>query len=225
MRCPGSLLLQAALLWFRWTGATLWVRCPGFSSYGAWALGQASSGVVAFGFSCPKACGTSVPRSGIEPEFPAMAGGFWTAGPPGKSLLVSYFYIHRTIAYFWSCKLPKQSKNTFRQESSRLFLSNFNSQPRPSQKGPVFNISRYFIVYWDKDFGYGSWVKIVHYENFLPGAKLKSFVHPLRIQKSVNRVVGRMDSCMWAFDVVCLVHDPQYFSSWHNHLNTWSLTF
>lgn len=72
--------------------------------------------------------------------------------------LVSYFYIHRTIAYCWSCKLPKQSKNTFRQ-SFGLFLSNLNSQPRPSQKGPVFNISRYFIVYWQIVYWHSVWTK------------------------------------------------------------------
>ena len=38
--------------------------------------------VVVCGLSCPMACVDLVPGSGIEP---ALAGGFLTAGPPGKS--------------------------------------------------------------------------------------------------------------------------------------------
>ena len=41
--------------------------------------------VVAHGFSCPEACGILVPRPGIKPMSPALAGGFLTTGPPGKS--------------------------------------------------------------------------------------------------------------------------------------------
>ena len=37
--------------------------------------------------SCPKACGILVPRPGIEPMSPALAGEFLTTGPPGKSCL------------------------------------------------------------------------------------------------------------------------------------------
>ena len=32
------------------------------------------------------ACGILVPRPGIKPTFPALEGGFFTPGPPGKSL-------------------------------------------------------------------------------------------------------------------------------------------
>ena len=45
------------------------------------------SQVVALGLSCPMACGILVPLPGIESVSPALAGGFITAGPPGKSLL------------------------------------------------------------------------------------------------------------------------------------------
>ena len=38
-------------------------------------------------FSCPTACGILVPRPGIKPMSPALAGRFPTTGPPGKSPL------------------------------------------------------------------------------------------------------------------------------------------
>ena len=41
---------------------------------------------MAHGLSCPTACGILVSQPGIEPTFPALAGGFLTPGPPGKSL-------------------------------------------------------------------------------------------------------------------------------------------
>ena len=54
---------------------------------GTWALSlrRAISVVVAHGLSCLTACGILVPRTGIEPESPALEGGFFTTGPPGKS--------------------------------------------------------------------------------------------------------------------------------------------
>ena len=39
------------------------------------------------GLSCPVACGILVPQPGIEPASPALEGGFFTTGPPGKSLI------------------------------------------------------------------------------------------------------------------------------------------
>ena len=47
-----------------------------FSSWGA-----RDSVVVAHGLSCPTACGILVSQPGIEPTFPALAGGFLTPGP------------------------------------------------------------------------------------------------------------------------------------------------
>ena len=41
--------------------------------------------VVVLELSCPRACGTSAPRTGIELESPAVQGRFLTTGPPGKS--------------------------------------------------------------------------------------------------------------------------------------------
>ena len=40
---------------------------------------------MACGLICPAACEVLVPPPGIEPESPALEGGFFTTGPPGKS--------------------------------------------------------------------------------------------------------------------------------------------
>ena len=86
-----------ALLWLRRAGATLRCgaqasRCGGFSCCGARALGAWASVVVARGLS---SCGArasllrgmwDLPGPGLEPVSPALAGGFLTTVPPGKSL-------------------------------------------------------------------------------------------------------------------------------------------
>ena len=41
---------------------------------------------MAHGHGCSAACGILVPEPGIEPMSPALASGFLTTGPPGKSL-------------------------------------------------------------------------------------------------------------------------------------------
>ena len=86
-------------------GSSLW--CAGFSLVVArrlqstWALfcgtralslRHASSVVVACGLCCPLACGILVPQPGIEPRSPALEGGFFTTGPPGKSVKVLFEY-------------------------------------------------------------------------------------------------------------------------------------
>ena len=78
-------------------------HCGGFSCCGAWALGVWASVAVARGLSsCGSwalecrlsSCGTwaqllhrmwDLPGPGIEPMSPALAGGFLTTAPPGKS--------------------------------------------------------------------------------------------------------------------------------------------
>ena len=57
----------------------------GSRARGLCSLRQASSLVEARELSCPKACGILFPRPGIES--PSLEGGFFTTGPPGKSLL------------------------------------------------------------------------------------------------------------------------------------------
>ena len=49
------------------------------------ALERAGSVVVVCRLSCPVACGISVSWSRIESASPALEGGFFTTGPPGKS--------------------------------------------------------------------------------------------------------------------------------------------
>ena len=48
-------------------------------------LRRTSSVAVVRGLSCPTACRILVPRPGMEPTSPALEGGFFTTGPPGKS--------------------------------------------------------------------------------------------------------------------------------------------
>ena len=52
---------------------------------------RAGSVIVAHGPSCSAACG-DLPRPGLEPVSPALAGRFSTTAPPGKPLV--YFFIH-----------------------------------------------------------------------------------------------------------------------------------
>ena len=65
-------------------------QCSGFSCCGARALGARASVVVACGLSSRGAQayllrGTwDLPGPGLEPVFPALAGGFLTTVPPGK---------------------------------------------------------------------------------------------------------------------------------------------
>ena len=104
----GSLLLRVGFLQLRQTGATLRCgarasHCGGFSCCGAQALGARASVVVAHGLSsCGSralerrlsSCGAraqllrglwDLPGPGLEPVSPALAGGFLTTAPPGKS--------------------------------------------------------------------------------------------------------------------------------------------
>ena len=95
LRCCVWAFLQ---LWR--VGATLrcaWAsHCGGLSRCRAWALVVRASVVVALGLS---SCGSraqllrgmwDLPRPGLEPVFPALAGGFPTTAPPGKSRTHSF---------------------------------------------------------------------------------------------------------------------------------------
>ena len=105
--CVGSLLLQTGFIQLRRVGATLRCgaqvsHCGGFSCCGAWALGARGSVVVAHRLrSCGSralelrlsSCGAraqllrgmwDLPRPGLEPMSPALAGGFLITVPPGK---------------------------------------------------------------------------------------------------------------------------------------------
>ena len=67
--------------YLRHTGSFVVTR--GLPSCGARAL--ECSVVTVLGPSCPAAHGIPVPRPGIKPASPALAGRFSTTGPPGKS--------------------------------------------------------------------------------------------------------------------------------------------
>ena len=71
-------------------------ECMGSVVCGMWTLllRRTSSVVVACGLSCPAACGILVPQPGIEPMSPALEDGFFTTGPPGKSLPVRRYFLH-----------------------------------------------------------------------------------------------------------------------------------
>ena len=113
-----------AFLQLRRVGATLccgaWSYCGGFSC-GAWALGTWASVLVAHGLnSCgPRAlehrlssCGVraqllcsmwDLPGSGLEPVSPALAGGFLTTVPPGKSWLIFKLYFFLLLCFKSFC--------------------------------------------------------------------------------------------------------------------------
>ena len=106
--CAQSLLLFMAFVQLQRVGPSLpcgaWTsHCDGFSGCGAQALVAWASEVAAYGLSsCSlqvlksrlSSCGTwtqspcnmwNLPRPGIEPLFPALAGKFLSTMPPGKS--------------------------------------------------------------------------------------------------------------------------------------------
>ena len=87
------------------SSCSVWAsHCRSFSPYGVWALGASASVVVACGLgSCSSgdlghrlsSCGEQawllfglwdLPRPGVEPMSPALAGRFFTIEPPGKPL-------------------------------------------------------------------------------------------------------------------------------------------
>ena len=65
--------------------------CTGFSLVVVQGLEHAGSVVVACGLSCLWAYGNLVPQTGIQLMSPTLEDGFLTAGPPGKSHILSYF--------------------------------------------------------------------------------------------------------------------------------------
>ena len=78
-------------------------RGGGFSCCEAWAVGH-------WGFS---SCGSwaelphdmwNLPRPGIEPMSPALAGGFLTTGPPGKPLVVHPYWGRLPAIHHAECK-------------------------------------------------------------------------------------------------------------------------
>ena len=82
LQCTGFSLRWLLLLWS--TG----FRHAGFSSCGLWALEHRLSSC---GAQAQLLCGTwDLPGPGLEPVSPALAGGFLTTAPPGKSRMCSF---------------------------------------------------------------------------------------------------------------------------------------
>ena len=118
--CIGSLLLRAGFLQLGRAGATLHCSARashrgGFSCCRAWALGAWASVAVARGLSscglraleCRlSSCGAraqllrgmwDLPGPGLEPTSPALADGFLTTAPPGKSRKILCYVYFTTI--------------------------------------------------------------------------------------------------------------------------------
>ena len=98
-RCAG--FSSRWLLLLRSTGS----RCAGFSSCGSWALEHRLS-----------SCGAWVqllhgmwdlPGPGLEPGSPALAGGFLTTAPPGKSLCLTSLAQHFVCEIRPYCTCPQ----------------------------------------------------------------------------------------------------------------------
>ena len=94
-------------------------HCSGFSCCGVWALGTRASVVVAHGLSSwgsralerrLSSCAAraqlphgmwDLPRPGLKPVSPALAGGFLTTAPPGKPLDVFSYLFSRQRPSAW----------------------------------------------------------------------------------------------------------------------------
>ena len=123
----------------------------------------AGSRVVAWGLSCPAACGTLVPWPGIEPVSLALEGRFFTTGPPGKSpeptfeaskifglLLHSYFLLPHWICVYlleahW---MGEWEKGTINRPVAIIF-PNTLSRPRTQGKEDWGrHIGHFLCLYW-----------------------------------------------------------------------------
>ena len=81
-----------------------------FNSCSTQAQVQQAGSVAAHRFSCPSACGI-IPDQGLNPWSPALAGGFLTAGSPGKSPKRSEMLSNLTFfgSFLMNRHYPKQS--------------------------------------------------------------------------------------------------------------------
>ena len=93
--CVGSSFLCEGFLQLWQAGTTLHrgARASHYRDLSLWSTGsrRAGSVVVAHGPSCSTACG--IPRPGLEPVSPALAGRFSTTAPPGKPCMLMMMFI------------------------------------------------------------------------------------------------------------------------------------
>ena len=90
--CAGSSLLYGLSLAVTSGGYSL-VKVPRLLIVVASLVGLSGFSHCSSGLSCTVACGILVPRPGIEPVSPELAGGFSTTGPPGKSQEKFFIYL------------------------------------------------------------------------------------------------------------------------------------
>ena len=94
LRCAGFSLRWLLLLW------SMGSRHVGFSSCGSCTLEHRLSSC---GTRALLLCGMwDLPRQGIEPVSPALAGGFLTAAPPGMPFFLSFFLPCSFLSFFLS---------------------------------------------------------------------------------------------------------------------------
>ena len=74
---------------------------------------------MAHGFSCPAACGILVPWLGIEPVSSALQGGFFTTGPPGKSLTITLDMLHCNV---FLCRLVSPLTMSFLRSDTKSYF-------------------------------------------------------------------------------------------------------
>ena len=115
--CVGSQLQHAGSSLRLWLLCSCGAQTPEHMSSvvcGRWALQLRCAGsvVAARGLSCPTACGILVPRSGIEPASPALGGGLFTTGPPGKSLHFIIFKMGKKLFLTAFCYLGYRQRDT-----------------------------------------------------------------------------------------------------------------
>ena len=123
-------------------------RCSGFSLCRAPALGTQASAVVVPRLSCSKPCRILVPRLGIKPTSPALAGRVLTAGSPGKSLSS----LQRAIQWHWGPSLLYNRHHHPPPEQFSLCIAEtlypWNRSSAFSSPSSPWKLPPYFLSLW-----------------------------------------------------------------------------
>ena len=93
--------------------------------------------------SCPAACGILVPRPGIEPASPALESGFFTAGPPRKSLFFIFIYLFILAAPGLSCSMQDLSVAACRLLSCSMYAGSSSPTMYRSQAPCIGSVESY----------------------------------------------------------------------------------
>ena len=112
--CSGFLLPWFLLLWI------IGCRCEGFSSCSLQSLEQVS---VSYGRQVQLLCNMwNLPRPGIQPMSPAMAGGFLSAVPLGKSYPVCSILLNNVFSATALKLLPKSTLQLMHTVVPSIFI-------------------------------------------------------------------------------------------------------